>query len=363
MSSSGKSDKSSGKALPSPERTPAQKAAAVLALLDEDTLQRLAGRLPDRHRDRLLNAVRSLRKVDVHEQRRIAQEFAKEMARGRNAVRGNDDVAERLKAALFQEPLEELPFEMGDAMGDFDDPAEEEETSVWDRVAELPPPVLVGFFNGKSSSVLSIAMSQLPDDLVTELTGELDEAAVKAAMVHFATNGKPNPVAIDAVARLLEEELLNSDEPMAEVSVGGVNSNLDKVAGYLNRMISSRRDATMEALRQELSAEDMAILEAKVLSFPALEDRLPRSAIPMVLRELDEKTLLVVLKYGTKTASSAVDYLLNNISQRLAGQYREKMDEMPDIDEEKGEKATSQFICKILAMADEGKFSLATDDD
>ena len=206
-------------------------------------------------------------------------------------------------------------------------------------------------------------MSQLPDDLVTELTGELDEAAVKAAMVHFATNGKPNPVAIDAVARLLEEELLNSDEPMAEVSVGGVNSNLDKVAGYLNRMISSRRDATMEALRQELSAEDMAILEAKVLSFPALEDRLPRSAIPMVLRELDEKTLLVVLKYGTKTASSAVDYLLNNISQRLAGQYREKMDEMPDIDEEKGEKATSQFICKILAMADEGKFSLATDDD
>ena len=83
----------------------------------------------------------------------------------------------------------------------------------------------------------------------------------------------------------------------------------------------------------------------------------------MVLRELDEKTLLVVLKYGTKTASSAVDYLLNNISQRLAGQYREKMDEMPDIDEEKGEKATSQFICKILAMADEGKFSLATDDD
>ncbi|MEM9232842.1 MAG: hypothetical protein AAGA69_01225, partial [Pseudomonadota bacterium] len=93
---------SKGRALSN--RTPSEKAAAVLALLDPETLQQLTGRLPERHRDRLLAAVKNLRMVDVQEQKRIAQEFAQDVARGRNAVRGNDNIAERLKTTLFKDP-------------------------------------------------------------------------------------------------------------------------------------------------------------------------------------------------------------------------------------------------------------------
>ncbi|MEM9233525.1 MAG: FliG C-terminal domain-containing protein, partial [Pseudomonadota bacterium] len=229
--------------------------------------------------------------------------------------------------------------------------------TVWDKVAEFPASTLVKFFDGKSSSVLSVAMCCLPDDLVSELVGELDEAAVKAAMVHLASNGDPNPVAITAVENLLTEELLESDEPVAEAEGGG---NADKVAGYLNRMISSRRDAVLEALESELSDDDIAAIRAKVLSFPALESRLPRSAIPMILREIDEKTLFTALKYGGKKDKAVVDYLLGNISQRMAGQYREQMEEMPEVEEEAGEKAQSTLIVMILSMADDGKIELIT---
>lgn len=348
----------SDKALPGPQRTPAEKAAAVLALLDEDSLQKLAGRVPEKHRQRLLDAVRRLRIVDVHEQRRIAQEFAQQLAKGKNAVRVDESMADRLKRVLFEEGVEEAE----DEPEAVEEPEEEEEeeaepSAVWDDVAKLPVAALVQFFSGKSSSVLSIALSSLPDDLVSELTGELDEGAVKAAMLHLATNGAPNPVAVGAVEHLLREELLNSDDAITDSSS---NSNADKVAGYLNRMVSSRRDAIMDALREELPEDEMAAIEAKVLSFPALETRLPRSAIPMVLRELDEKSMLTALKYGSKQHSAAVEYILKNISQRMAGQYREKMDEMPEVDEDTGERALSKFICLILSLADDGKIELLT---
>ncbi|RFB04743.1 FliG C-terminal domain-containing protein [Parvularcula marina] len=350
-----RSGRNSGKALPPPpRRTSSQKAAAILALLDPETLQQLTGRLPEKHRDRLLTAVRSLRMVDVAEQKRIAAEFAKELARGQNAVRGTDEVATELRTALFPEPelLPDLGIEMQtETELDFGD----NKVSIWEEVGSMPASVLVKFFTGKSSSVISVAMSCLPDDLVSELMAELDEPAVKAAMVHLANNGAPNPLAIEAVENLLREGLLQGDEPIVE-SEG--NPNADKVANYLNRMVSSRRDAVLDELDKELSAEDAAEIRAKVLSFGALSDRLPRSAIPQVLREIDEKTMLTALHFGSKKDKETVDYLLANISQRMAGQYREKMEELGDIDEEDGEKAQSTFICKILSMADAGSIDL-----
>lgn len=360
-------------ALPAPKRSRAQKAAAVLALLENDTLQQLAGKLPDRHRDRLLDAVKSLRRVDISEQKRIAQEFARELARGRNAVRGNDVTAERLKEALFQEE-EELDFGDGeggmldfglpldldiDLSGDGDEDGDGAAGgSVWQRVEGMPVASIAKFFGGKSSSVLSVAMSCLPDDFVSEMMTELDEAAVKGAMVHLATNGKPNPFAISAVEALLEEELFSDDAALAADGEG--NANTDRVAAFLNRMVSSRRDAVLEALDAELSEEDAKLIRSKVLSFTALGERLVRSAIPLVLREIDEKTLLVALQYGNKSDKTVVDYLLANISQRMAAQYREKMEALGDVDEETGETAQSQFLCMVLGLADDGKIDLLT---
>ena len=354
--------KASAAALTGPKRTSAQKAAAVLALLDDETLRKLAGRLSDRHKTKLLSAIKDLKIVDVKEQKRIAQEFAVEVARGRNAMRGSETVAERLQAALFSDSAVRHHGEDGDGIGP-EEPEEEAAepvtgSAVWGEVAKLPVAILAQFFSGKSSSVLSVAMHALPDDVVSEMVAELDEADVKAAMVHLATNGKPNPVAVGAVENLLSEELLNPDEPIADIK--GSNPNVDRVAGFLNRMISSRRDKLMASLREELPEDEMAEIEARVLSFAALEQRLPRSAIPMVLRELDEKAMLTALKFANEKHSNSVDYLLKNISQRMAGQYREKMDEMPKIDEEEGEKALSKFVCTILDLADAGKFELLT---
>lgn len=341
-----------------PSHSRPQMAAAVLTLLDDETLQQLCGRLSEKNRDRLFEAIRSLRKVEVPEQIVIAKNFEAALEKSRNAVRPNDSVVERLSLTLFPEPEPE-PIEEAEP-----EPEEEPEPEVvqiepsvlWQKVTSLPIPALVKFFSGKSSSVLSVAISCMPDDVASNMIGELDQEAVKAAMVHAAINGTPNPVAVEAVEQLIEIELFSTDTAITADT--DETSNAGRVANYLNRMVSSRRDAILSALENELDEDTISSIKDKVLSFGALKDRLPRSAVPNILRVVDEKALLTALKYAMKKDGEVVDYMMANISQRMAVQYREKMDEMSDIEEEVGEKAQSGLICKILELADEGTIEL-----
>lgn len=349
---------------PAPERSTrpaAQKAAAILALLDDETLQKLAGRFPDRHRDKLLAAARSLRGVDRREQKRIAHEFAGELTALRGALKGGDDTAQRLEGALFLPPPEpEMEFEPT--------PMALAPPSLWDRVAEVPTQKLIGFLSSMPPAVVSLILGRLPEKVVGELINEVEDGVVADSVVHMAANPKGHPIAVEAVEHLVETRLLAvAEDDEADAASSGPaptdGAHADRVAGLLNRMVSRRRDTILTRLGNEVEEATVTEIMSRVLTFSSLEDRLPRNAIPTLLREIDEKTLLRALKSAQVNATPVVEYLLANISQRLAVQYREKLDALEPLDEDAGEKAQSAFICELLALAEDGRITLLSKED
>ncbi|MEM9421042.1 MAG: FliG C-terminal domain-containing protein [Pseudomonadota bacterium] len=332
-----------------------QKAAALLALLDDRTLNSLAGRLPERHRDRLLNSVMAMRSVTVSEQQKIAKEFAVSFKQQQNAVRGNQEVADRLVSTLYEDDDDDgfaLPTMQPEDLDQFN--FGNEEASLWERVGQLDPNKLADFFTDKPAAVLSIVLQKLPDDAASELTGALPEDIARQAMLQVATAGPINPLAIEAVEQLVENELFKEDDGEDDAR----NESTQKIANILNRLTSTRREAILDALKGTLSPEDLEDIASKVLSFEALEDRLPRNAIPILFREVPEKLLLTAIQYALSQTMPIGEFLLKNISQRMATQYREKMDELPTINTEDGEKSQSAVICKVLEMAEEGQIRL-----
>lgn len=337
-----------------PARAPAQKAAAVLALLDDATLTALAGRLPERHRDRLMNSVMSLRTVTVPEQQKIAQEFMLHFKQQQHALRGTEGTASRLASRLFagddEAPALEEVLEEAE-----EDDAEPKEMTVWDKIAEVPVDKLVDFFADKPAAILSITLQKLPEDIASEVTGALPEDLARQGMLQIATSGAINPLAIEAVEQLLDRQLLTEAEGD---DGGGKNLSTQKIANILNRLTSTRREAIMTGLKETLSEEEVREIISKVLSFEALEDRLPRNGIPILFREVPEKLILVAIKYALAQDMPVGEYLMKNISQRMAAQYREKMDDMAEVNTEEGEKAQSAAICKVLEMAEDGRVTL-----
>ncbi|WOI52700.1 FliG C-terminal domain-containing protein [Parvularcula sp. LCG005] len=346
------------KQLALPSRTPAQKAAAVLALLEPDTLHALAGKLPDHHKERLVHSLRALRSVPQDEQRAIAKEFAQRLAREQKAVRGDEETIDRVTNSLFLEDIGEAKTaDLSELLSQMNT-----EETIWQKVAGLPMKKLTAFFENKPAAILSIALRQLPEETASELAGILGVDMVTDGIVQIATTGAVNPLALEAVEELVEKTLLNKGDDLEEASGGG-GQNADKVAGLLNRMTSSRRETVLEALRSELSDDDLAEIAAKVLSFEAIEYRLPRNAIPVVFRECPEKELLTAVKYALDQNNSVGEYLLRNISQRLAAQYRETMESMGEIQQEVGEKAQSTIICRVLELAEEERVVLLAPED
>ena len=344
-----------------PARPAAHKAAALLALLDEGTLNSLAGRLPDRHRDRLMNSVMALRSVTVAEQQKIAREFALSFKQQKDAVRGSQEVADRLVNTLYEDEDDgfALPTMQPEDLDQFDFSGGE--LPLWERVGQLDTEKLSAFFADKPAAILSIVLQKLPEDAASEVTGALPEEVAREAMLQVATAGPINPLAIEAVEQLVENELFQEDDGEAEAK----NESTQKIANILNRLTSTRREAILDALKETLSPDDLEDIASKVLSFEALEDRLPRNVIPILFREVPEKLLLTAIQYALTQSMPIGEFLLKNISQRMAAQYREKMDALPTINTEEGEKAQSTVICKVLEMADDGQVRLleATPDD
>lgn len=339
----------SGKSSNRPSR---EKAAAILATLGEDQLLRLQGKLPDYMKEKVTEAVRSLRSVPKDELAAIATEFATRFARERNAIKGGDEAASRLDGTLFDSEPDFEPIEFDQVLegpDDSDDPL-----SGWKEISELPIDRLNKFFAAKPSIIVSVALRYLEETVASELSGMLPDDLAKDALVQVAISPEPNPLAVQTVEQMVRSALMTEEV----VEDDDVNPSAEKIANILNRLTATRREMVLTDLKEQLSASQYQDIMSRVLTFDALSERLPRSAIPILFRELEEKPLLTSIRFAQQSGAEVGDYLLNNISQRMAGQYRETMERMAPTDQDESEKAQSAVVCKVLELAEAGRIDL-----
>ena len=65
-----------------------------------------------------------------------------------------------------------------------------------------------------------------------------------------------------------------------------------------------------------------------LLTFEDLPKRLPKTAVPLIFRDMDPKELLAALKSGQEIEPDTVEFLFANISQRMAEQYKEQVEDL-----------------------------------
>ncbi|ADM09625.1 flagellar motor protein [Parvularcula bermudensis HTCC2503] len=336
------------------DRRPGEKAAAVLALLSETTLQSLHGKLSDARRDQLVESLSGLRAVSPSEQKLLVREFAQRLKEEKVSVRGGTSLASKLGTRLFVEdepdfdPIEMEPEEEINPIGE----------GVWGEVSKLPIDVLADFLNSRPPAVVGIVLASLSADRSSELANALTIDLVKASLKHIGMTGKPSALAVEAVEALMQRDLLDTLGDTGEKD----NKNAIRVADILNRVPSRYRDTILEAIRRDLDPEEVTPIASRVLNFTALEDRAPRQVVPLLFREIELPVLLTAMKYSESQSKPMTDYLLGNISQRLADQYREQLAKMPAPAEDQGEKAQSDVVCRVMEMVEDGRIELAPTD-
>ncbi|WP_299785726.1 FliG C-terminal domain-containing protein [uncultured Marivita sp.] len=227
----------------------------------------------------------------------------------------------------------------------------------WKRIAELPNARLQDFVKSESVQVAAVMVSKLDvskaADLLSSLPGDLARRITYAMSMTDAVT----PDAVDRIGLSLASQL------DAEPAKAFRAQPSERVGAILN----FSRAATRDELLTGLDEDDKGFAEAvrkSIFTFAHIPDRMNAIDVPKLTRDLDQDTLAQVIAGAVSDEDKAsVDFILSNISKRMADALREASEELGTIKPKDAEGAMNAVVRVIRDLADSGEITLETPED
>jgi len=333
-----------------PSVTQSRKAAMVVQLLLREGSELPLSQLPEAAQLRLTRELSALNVVDKATLNAVAQEFERELSNVGMTAPGSVEAAlksleGRISPATAARLREEAAAQSGS------DP--------WGIVLALDTADMLPITRAESPEVSAILLSKMPTAKAADLLGKMPGDA--ARRIAYAMS-KTTAIRTDAIARIgtgLAQQYCGAALPAfaetAEARVGAI----------LNSSASAIRDRILEDLISQDPGFGESVRKA-IFTFEDIPARLVPTDVPKILRDVDPADLMRALASaiaGGGALEAAADYLLGNMSTRLADSLREEMGEIGKVKQADGEAAQTAVITAIRAAADEGTIALIVPED
>jgi len=324
-----------------------QKAAVIIALLGPDSAGPIVEKIEDRQLRSFMSAFENLQLIPRESMLAAVADFIAELNARKGGVRGGAEAARALAESLFEGDRAERLFGAPPPPP----PAKTPTDAIWTLLQSRKSTDIAQYLAHKKGEVVSIILSQLSTDKVGEILSELPEDISIASITHMSGDAEIAAQTIGAVAELVETEFLSEAQSSDS---GGAISFVSDVLGILPR---DRRDLMLESLEKS-DPKQAELIRKSMMTFEDLPKRLPTSAIPVIFRDFDQEKLLVALKAGGEQEPATTEFLLANISQRMAGQYKEQVEELGTINAKDADSAISSLMSFISKLEKEGRITL-----
>lgn len=329
---------------PSPPLSRRRKAAVIVQMLLADGQKLSLSSLPEDVQLSLTRELADLRIVDRETMQRVAQEFARDLERVGIAVPGGVEAAlRRLADQISPAAAARIRSELADS-----------EQDAWGQIMSLSPEDLVPIMNEESTEVSAIVMSKLPVAKAALVLGLLPgELARRITYAMSQTSG----VRQDAVQRIgaaIARSHCTKPTPVFE------NPPQKRVGAILNSSGAATRDAILEGL----TSDDPGFADEvrrSIFTFADIPDRVSRPDIPKITRNVEDTVLVTALTAALANGgdlSRAAEFILENISQRMADSLREEIAEKGRIRRSVGEEAIGDVVRAIRGAVDAGEITL-----
>ena len=232
------------------------------------------------------------------------------------------------------------------------------DTDPWDRITALPPEALQPVLEEESTEVAAIMLSKLPVPKAAALLGKLP--GEKARRVAFAMSRTAN-VDPGTVRRIGISLLTQLDNVPAKAFDAGP---VERVGAILNVSPELTREDVLRGL-DETDAGFAEQVRKAIFTFVHLPQRLNPRDVPKLTRAVDQATLVVALAgaAGQADRAAAAEFVLANLSQRMAQGLREEMAERGKIKEKDAEAAQNALISAIRGLEAAGELVLKQEDE
>ena len=331
--------------------TKAHKAAIVLASLSAETAASIVEEISDAQLRAFAKAFSELKAVSPQLLQAIAEEFLSEINKTDHDLTGGVDEARRVLSLMTEE--ERANRILSELAGGGT-------SAVWVRIEKVEDETLARYVQAQRMPVAATILSKMNFEKTAKILDLTDGDYAKKILLELARKQPPSAEALDAIATVLEEDLL---KPAAGAGDSGgeggkPKSNAGIVVGeIINFLPGAKRDAFLAHLK-EVDPEVGAEVRKAVLTFEELHARMPASGATAVLRDLDRETLLAAIKHGETNAAETVAFLFGNISKRMVEQYKEELAGMEPPSEVDGESAQREVTTTVRRLVGAGEFKL-----
>jgi len=324
-----------------------QKAAIVVRLLLAEGASLPLASLPEPLQAELTTQMSQMRYVDRATLKSVIEEFANELdSIGLVFPGGLEGALSILGGVISTDMAARLRKQAG--MVWFNDP--------WESLARFELNTLLPLLERQSPEVGAVVLSKLKVAKAAEILGKLPGEKARRLTFAMSETANVDPDTVRRIGLSLAAEL--KAEPPRAFATGAVA----RVGAILNVSASATRDDVLAGLTEDDAAFADEVRRA-IFTFPDIPQRIKPLDVPAILRGVPQETLVAVVASADATTNEAVEFLLQNMSKRMAGTLQDEAGEARPIKQKRAEAARTEVITAIRALLDRNEIQLATGED
>ena len=226
----------------------------------------------------------------------------------------------------------------------------------WDKIGNVENDRLSQVLQDESIEVAAIVLSKLKVSKAAELLGLLPGERARRITYAVSLTGAVAPGMVRRVGIALAEQL--DTHPIRAFSEGPV----DRVGAILNYSPASVRNEVLDGLDVE-DADFAEQVRKAIFTFANIRDRVADRDIPRIQRDLDQADLLTAIAGAEGDDAATVDFIMENISKRLAESLRDEAAEKKGVSTEDAEAAMMRIVNVVRALESNGEIFLVAKDE
>jgi flagellar motor switch protein FliG len=228
----------------------------------------------------------------------------------------------------------------------------------WERLQAMDSDTLLPILEAESVEVAAVTLSKLPVPRAAEMLGRMPGQRARRVALAMAQTGNVDPETVRRIGQALVAQV--DSQPQRAFDKGPV----ERVGAILNISPSATRDDVLAGLDEADAAFAEKVRKA-IFTFVHLPRRLHARDVPKIARAVDQPTLITALAgaRGTPDREVAAEFILANMSQRLAQSLREEMEARGKVKDKDAEEAMNAIITAIRQLESAGEMVLIEEDE
>lgn len=326
-----------------------EKAAVIVRFLLAEGGSLPLARLPDHLQSALTEQIGQMRLVDRQTLAQVVAEFAEELDQVGLAFPGGIEAALSVMDGHISATAANRLRRLAGASAKADP---------WDRLTALPTERLLPVLEEESTEVAAVMLSKLPVPKSAELLGKLPGDRARRVAYAVSQTGNVDPETVRRIGASLASQL--DALPPRAFDTGPV----ERVGAILNVSAALTREDVLQGL-EETDARFAEQVRRAIFTFVHLPRRLAARDVPKLIRLLDQPVLVTALtaSLGQPGLAAAGDFLLANMSPRMAQGLRDEMASRGTVKDKDAEAAMAAIITAIRQLEAAGEVVLIQEEE